>query len=80
MVVNIAHLGGTASSVSVARISVSRIDLKNSPPHLIRARSQHGLMMLGTTPESTDEVYFASLKAGIDELPAGAKMFLNSGM
>ncbi|KAJ7352011.1 aldo/keto reductase [Mycena albidolilacea] len=60
MVINTTHLGGTASSVSVARIS-------------------HGLMMMGNTPESTDEVCFASLKAGIDGLPAGAKMFLNSG-
>ncbi|KAJ6495292.1 aldo/keto reductase [Mycena sanguinolenta] len=39
----------------------------------------HGLMMMGRTPESTDEVCFASLKAGIDAMPAGAKMFLNSG-
>jgi pyridoxine 4-dehydrogenase len=31
------------------------------------------------TPESTDEVCFASIKAGVDALPAGAKMFLNSG-
>jgi hypothetical protein len=37
-------------------------------------------MMMGNTPESTDEVCFASLKAGIDGLPAGAKMFLNSGV
>ncbi|KAF7344514.1 Aldo keto reductase [Mycena sanguinolenta] len=42
-------------------------------------RVAHGLMMMGRTPESTDEVCFASLKAGIDALPAGAKMFLNSG-
>ncbi|KAF8146996.1 aldo/keto reductase [Mycena galopus ATCC 62051] len=59
MVVKTAHLGGTASTISVARVS-------------------HGLMMMGT-PESTDEVCFASIKAGVDALPPGAKMFLNSG-
>ncbi|KAJ7869128.1 aldo/keto reductase [Mycena olivaceomarginata] len=57
MVVNTTHLGGTASNISVGRVSVG---------------------ILGRTPESTDEVCFASLKAGIDRLPAGAKMFLNS--
>ncbi|KAF8190412.1 NADP-dependent oxidoreductase domain-containing protein [Mycena galopus ATCC 62051] len=39
----------------------------------------HGLMMMGSTPESTDEVCFASIKAGVDAQPAGAKMYLNSG-
>ncbi|KAJ7267007.1 aldo/keto reductase [Mycena haematopus] len=60
MVVNTTHLGGTATNVSVGRVS-------------------HGSMMMGFSPESTDEVCFASIKAGIDALPAGAKMFLNSG-
>ncbi|KAF7351198.1 Aldo/keto reductase [Mycena sanguinolenta] len=60
MVVNTTHLGGTATDVTVGRVS-------------------HGLMMMGSTPESTDEVCFASIKAGVDALPPGAKMFLNSG-
>ncbi|KAJ6475534.1 aldo/keto reductase, partial [Mycena sanguinolenta] len=58
-VVNTTHLGGTATDITVGRVS-------------------HGLMMMGSTPESTDEVCFASIKAGVDALPAGAKMFLNS--
>ncbi|KAJ7266868.1 aldo/keto reductase [Mycena haematopus] len=41
-------------------------------------RISHGLMMMGRTPESTDEVCFASIKAGVDRLPVGSKMFLNS--
>ncbi|KAJ6487963.1 aldo/keto reductase [Mycena sanguinolenta] len=60
MIINTTHLGGTATNVTVGRVS-------------------HGLMMMGSTPESTDEVCFASIKAGIDALPAGAKMFLDSG-
>ncbi|KAJ6495313.1 aldo/keto reductase [Mycena sanguinolenta] len=43
-------------------------------------RVSHGLMMMGCarTPESTDDVCFAAIKAGVDRLPAGSKMFLNS--
>lgn len=38
-------------------------------------------MMLTATPEPpSDEDCFAAIKAGVDTLPAGAKMFLNSGM
>ncbi|KAF7325320.1 Aldo/keto reductase [Mycena venus] len=60
--VNTTHLGGSASSVVVGRIS-------------------HGLMTMHqrAPPEVPDEVCFASIKAGVDRLPAGAKMFLNSG-
>ncbi|KAF7325317.1 Aldo keto reductase [Mycena venus] len=60
MVIKTTTLGGTASDLTVGRVS-------------------HGLMMMGTTSDSTDEVCFESIKAGIDALPAGAKMFLNSG-
>ncbi|KAF7344497.1 Aldo/keto reductase [Mycena sanguinolenta] len=41
-------------------------------------RVSHGLMMMGRTPESTDEVCFAAIKAGVDRLPVGSKMILNS--
>jgi hypothetical protein len=43
------------------------------------ARPQHGLMMmtLKPTPVPVEEA-FAAIKAGIDALPPGTKMFLNS--
>ena len=38
-------------------------------------------MMLTWTPNPTpDEQAFEAIKAGVDSLPPGAKMFLNSGM
>src|SRR5712671_6422883 len=53
-------------------------------PHLLThaPRSyQHGLMMMTWKPNQTpDEEAFAAIKAGIDALPPGTKMFLNSGM
>ncbi|KAJ7869187.1 aldo/keto reductase [Mycena olivaceomarginata] len=71
MVVNTTHLGGTASNISVGRVSVGILGSgMGTAPTWYRAHRR--------TPESTDEVCFASLKAGIDRLPAGAKMFLNS--
>ncbi|KAH9994619.1 aldo/keto reductase [Russula vinacea] len=40
----------------------------------------HGLMMMTwRNPPISDEEAFASLKAGMDALPPGTKMFLNSG-
>lgn len=40
----------------------------------------HGLMMMTWTPTpKPDEQCFEAIKAGIDALPAGVKMFLNSG-
>ncbi|KAJ7506644.1 aldo/keto reductase [Mycena galericulata] len=61
MVVRVTHLGGTASNVTVGRIS-------------------HGLMrMCIPVGGKSDEDCFAAIKAGVDALPAGAKMFLNSG-
>ncbi|KAF8504312.1 aldo/keto reductase [Russula emetica] len=40
----------------------------------------HGLMMMTwRNPQTPDEEAFASLKAGMDCLPSGTKMFLNSG-
>jgi pyridoxine 4-dehydrogenase len=44
------------------------------------AKVGHGLMMMTWKPVATpDEDAFAAIKAGIDSLPPGAKMFLNSG-
>ncbi|KAI0796124.1 aldo/keto reductase [Abortiporus biennis] len=40
------------------------------------AKVAHGLMKLTGTP---DEVAFEAIKAGVDALPPGVKMFLNSG-
>ncbi|KAJ7664290.1 NADP-dependent oxidoreductase domain-containing protein [Mycena rosella] len=61
MVVRVTKLGGTASDITVGRVS-------------------HGLMMMTASPvASSDEDCFAAIKAGVDALPAGAKMFLNSG-
>ncbi|KAJ6595705.1 aldo/keto reductase, partial [Mycena vulgaris] len=67
MVARVTKLGGTASDVTVGRVS-------------------HGLMMMTCVPpcavspvDSSDEECFAAIKAGVDALPTGAKMFLNSG-
>ncbi|KAJ6456161.1 aldo/keto reductase [Mycena sanguinolenta] len=44
------------------------------------ARVAHGLMMMTWIPTPVpDEQCFEAIKAGIDALPPGAKMFLNSG-
>ncbi|KAI0055712.1 aldo/keto reductase [Artomyces pyxidatus] len=44
------------------------------------AKIGHGLMMMTwRDPQIPDEQAFASLKAGMDSLPPGTKMFLNSG-
>ncbi|KAG2351618.1 hypothetical protein BDR07DRAFT_1500805 [Suillus spraguei] len=40
----------------------------------------HGLMMMTWTPEPiADEQCFEAIKAGVDALPPGTKMFLNGG-
>jgi len=52
------------------------------PPNPLTAfaRPQHGLMMMTWRPTPVpDEEAFAAIKAGIDSLPPGVKMFLNSG-
>ncbi|KAJ7222581.1 aldo/keto reductase [Mycena pura] len=44
------------------------------------ARVAHGLMMMTWVPTpAPDEQCFEAIKAGIDALPPGSKMFLNSG-
>jgi len=63
MVHNTTKLGGTASDVTVGKVA-------------------HGLMMMtwrDTNVPLPDEEAFEAIKAGIDALPAGAKMILNSG-
>ncbi|KAJ7185494.1 aldo/keto reductase [Mycena filopes] len=53
--------------------------LGGTASNIVVGRVSHGLMMMGRTLDSSnDETYFASIKAGVDSLPAGAKMFLNS--
>ncbi|KAF9073210.1 aldo/keto reductase [Rhodocollybia butyracea] len=57
-------LGGTAAGISVGRVA-------------------HGLMMMTWRPNPasgpvSDEQAFEAIKAGVDALPAGTKMFLNS--
>ncbi|KAI9456301.1 aldo/keto reductase [Russula earlei] len=47
---------------------------------VVLAKVGHGLMMMTWKPTPVpDEEAFAAIKAGIDALPPGAKMFLNSG-
>ncbi|KAI0304549.1 aldo/keto reductase [Russula brevipes] len=47
---------------------------------VVVAKVAHGLMMMTWKPTPVpDEEAFAAIKAGIDALPAGVKMFLNSG-
>ncbi|KAL6300909.1 aldo/keto reductase [Sparassis latifolia] len=63
MVRNTTSLGGTASDVTIGRIG-------------------HGLMMMtwrGKTDALSDEDAFDAIKSGIDALPPGVKMMLNSG-
>ncbi|KAI0041502.1 aldo/keto reductase [Auriscalpium vulgare] len=46
----------------------------------IVAKTAHGLMMMTWIPTPVpDEAAFAAIKAGIDSLPPGVKMILNSG-
>ncbi|KAF7360473.1 Aldo/keto reductase [Mycena venus] len=60
---------------------VNTTHLGGSASNVVVGRISHGLMTmhLRAHPEVPDEVCFASIKAGVDRLPAGAKMFLNSG-
>ncbi|KAI0831436.1 aldo/keto reductase [Trametes gibbosa] len=62
-VVNTIKLGGTASDVTVAKVA-------------------HGLMMMTWRDPNVplpDEEAFECIKAGVDALPPGVKMFINSG-
>jgi hypothetical protein len=83
---NTAKLGGAASDVVVGKVAVSRAVQPNGflsqtfYSWRLARRTQHGLMMMTWKPTPVpDEEAFAAIKAGIDALPPGAKMFLNSG-
>ncbi|KAJ7640836.1 aldo/keto reductase [Mycena polygramma] len=58
---------------------VKTTHLGGTAKDVVVGRVSHGLMMMGRTPDLTDEVSFESIKAGVDALPPGAKMFLNTG-
>ena len=79
---NTAKLGGVASDVVIARVAVSHAILSFSPfysQHLAWC-PQHGLMMMTWKPTPVpDEEAFAAIKAGMDALPPGVKMYFNSG-
>ncbi|EIW60011.1 aldo/keto reductase [Trametes versicolor FP-101664 SS1] len=63
MVVKTVKLGGTASDITVGKVA-------------------HGLMMMTWRDPShplSDEDAFEAIKAGVDAMPPGVKMFLNSG-
>ncbi|KAI0945146.1 hypothetical protein AcV7_001762 [Taiwanofungus camphoratus] len=63
MVHNTVKLGGTASSITVGKVA-------------------HGLMMMTWRDPNVplpDEEAFEAIKAGVDALPAGTKMLINSG-
>ena len=87
MVHNTAKLGGPASNAVVGKVGVSYGSCYGSHNGLLHIYLlttftclQHGLMMMIWKPIPTpDEDAFAAIKAGIDALPPGAKMLLNSG-
>jgi len=55
-------------------------NLGGSASHVKVAKTAHGLMMMTLRdPPVPDEEAFESIKAGIDALPPGVKMFMNSG-
>ncbi|KAF9068477.1 aldo/keto reductase [Rhodocollybia butyracea] len=56
------------------------IKLGGTASHISVGRVAHGLMTMTTTPHPvSDEQAFEAIKAGVGALPAGTKMFLNSG-
>jgi len=81
MAYDTAKLGGAASDVVIARVAVSHAILSFSAfysPHLAWC-PQHGLMMMTWKPTAvTDEEAFAAIKAGMDALPPGVKMYFHS--
>ncbi|CCM02342.1 uncharacterized protein FIBRA_04436 [Fibroporia radiculosa] len=106
MVQNTAKLGGTASTVTVAKVAVSTSPqpLRDLPidtiyicmygvarPHdddvrilaPTPCRDLHATGVIhrwrGRSSPAPDEECFEAIKAGIDALPPGVKMFLNSG-
>ncbi|KAJ4485874.1 aldo/keto reductase [Lentinula aciculospora] len=54
----------------------SSVKLGGSASHIAVGRVAHGLMLLTAV---SDEQAFEAIRAGVDALPSGTKMFLNSG-
>ncbi|KAF8552019.1 Aldo/keto reductase [Imleria badia] len=55
-------------------------NLGGSASNVVVGKVAHGLMLMTWTPEPVpDEQCFEAIKAGVDALPPGAKMFLNGG-
>ncbi|KIJ16831.1 hypothetical protein PAXINDRAFT_168286 [Paxillus involutus ATCC 200175] len=55
-------------------------NLGGTASDIVVGKVAHGLMMMTWKPEPVpDEQCFEAIKAGIDALPAGTKMFLNGG-
>jgi pyridoxine 4-dehydrogenase len=56
------------------------VKLGGADSRVVVAKVAHGLMMMTWKPTHVpDEDAFAAIKAGIDALPPGVKMFINSG-
>ncbi|GJE90855.1 aldo/keto reductase [Phanerochaete sordida] len=54
--------------------------LGGTASHIQVGKVAHGLMMMTWTPNPVpDEICFEAIKAGVDAMPAGVKMLLNSG-
>lgn len=54
--------------------------LGGTASHVKIGKVAHGLMMMTWTPKPVpDDICFAAIKAGCDELPEGTKMLINSG-
>ncbi|KAK7044552.1 Aldo/keto reductase [Favolaschia claudopus] len=61
-------------------MTVKTTKLGGTASGVVVGRVAHGLMTMHLRmSELSDDVCFASIKAGVDRLPAGTKMFLNSG-
>ncbi|KAJ7072879.1 aldo/keto reductase [Mycena amicta] len=76
MVQKTTKLGGTASDVSVSRVAHGLM-LMTYVPSFLLARSEQKTNSWVPIPVP-DEQCFESIKAGVDALPAGTKMLLNS--
>ncbi|EKM49574.1 uncharacterized protein PHACADRAFT_106317 [Phanerochaete carnosa HHB-10118-sp] len=58
----------------------SVITLGGTASHITVGKVAHGLMMMTWTPNPVpDEICFEAIKAGVDAMPSGVKMLLNSG-
>ncbi|KAG0705892.1 NADP-dependent oxidoreductase domain-containing protein [Suillus ampliporus] len=61
-------------------MSIATTSLGGTASNITVGKVAHGLMMMTWTPEPVpDEQCFEAIKAGVDALPPGAKMFINGG-